>query len=327
MNTAIKATTRVGAVLFAALVSFSGMSQAATWPDKPVHIVVPYSAGGTTDFIARLIAQKVGEETGGTFVVENKTGGGGTIGAAYVARAKPDGTTFMTNDTAYAMLPALFKKLSWDHEHDLIPVTTLISTPVVLAVPANSRFKTLKALQDYAKANPGKLNFGTGGVGSSAHLQAVLFNSEAGIQATHVPYKGAGEAMVSLVGGQVDYLISASPTAIPQVNGGKVRALAITGDARIDPLKDTPTFAEAGLPEYTVMNWFGFAAPKGTDPSIIDKLYHAVKQALTDPDIKQRLASQGAIPGGATPEAFKALIQKEVKVWAAAAQGAGIQPQ
>src|SRR5690606_22631214 len=155
---------------------------------KPVRIVVPYSAGGTTDFVARLIAQKVGEQTGGTFVVENKTGGGGTIGTAYVARANPDGTTFMTNDTAYAMLPALYKKLNWDHDKDLIPVTTLISPPVVLAVPINSKFKTLQELRDYAKANPGKLNFGTGGVGSSAHLQADLFNAKAGIKATHVPY-------------------------------------------------------------------------------------------------------------------------------------------
>src|SRR5690606_26764344 len=153
--------------------------------------------------------------------------GGGTIGAAYAARATPDGTTFMTNDTAYAMLPSLFKKLSWNHAEDLVPVTTLISTPVVLAVPVNSRFKTLKELQDYAKANPGKLNFGTGGVGSSAHLQAELFNDKADVDATHVPYKGAGEAMLALVAGQVDYVISASPTAIPQVHGNKVRALAI----------------------------------------------------------------------------------------------------
>src|SRR5690606_15413893 len=175
--------------------------------------------------------------------------------------------------------------------------------------------------------NPGKLNFGTGGVGSSAHLQAELFNNKAGIQATHVPYKGAGEAMLALVAGQVDYLISASPTTIPQVKGGKVRALAITGDARIDPLIVVPTFTEAGLPQNTVMNWFGFAAPKGTDPAIIDKLYHAVKESLTDPEIRKRLDEQGAIPGGATPAEFKTLIQDEIKVWTTAAQGAGIQPQ
>ena len=164
-------------------------------------------------------------------------------------------------------------------------------------------------------------------MGSSAHLQAELFNNKAGIQATHVPYKGAGEAMLALVGGQVDYLISASPTTIPQVKGGKVRALAITGDTRIDPLKEVPTFTEAGLPQYAVMNWFGFAAPKGTDPAIIDKLYHAVKESLTDDAIKARLAEQGAIPGGLSPAEFEKLIQDEIKVWTAAAQGAGIQPQ
>lgn len=296
------------------------------WPDRPVRIVVPYAAGGTTDFAARLIAQKLAEKTGGSFIVENKAGGSGTIGTQQVVRSDANGATLLANDTSYAMLPGLFANLPWDHAHDLIPVTTMVQTPVVLMVPSNSPFKTLDDLRAYAKAHPGKLNFGSGGAGSSTHLQGALFNKDAGVDITHVPYKGAGEAMLGLVAGQVDVLITAAPTAMPQVDGKRARALAVTGAKRLPVLAEVPTFSEAGLPQFAVQNWFGLAAPKGTPPAVIQTIAADVKQALDDPALRKRLAEQGAEPGGISPAEFAARITKETAIWSEIAKSAGITP-
>jgi tripartite-type tricarboxylate transporter receptor subunit TctC len=190
------------------------------WPDKPVRLVVPYAPGGTTDFTARMVAEKLTQQTGKSFFVENKAGASGTIASAQVAKSAPDGSNFLVNDTTYAMLPALFARLPWDHAHDLVPVTTLATTPVVLVVAANSPFKSAQALIDQARKNPGKLNFGSGGNGSSTHLAAEVLKKEGKLSITHIPYKGAGDAMLGVIGNQVDLLITAAPTAVPQVQGG-----------------------------------------------------------------------------------------------------------
>ncbi|RUP27425.1 MAG: tripartite tricarboxylate transporter substrate binding protein [Curvibacter sp.] len=298
-----------------------------TWPDKPVRIVVPYAAGGTTDFAARQVAQKLTEQTGQSFFVENKTGASGTIGSNFVAKAAPDGNTLLTNDTTYAMLPAIFKKLPWDHASDLIPVTTLAITPVVLVVPAQSPFKTVADLIAHAKSHPGQLNFGSGGAGSSTHLAGEVFKKEAHVFMTHIPYKGAGDAMLALMGNQVDVLITASPTAIPVVKGGKVRALATTGDKRLAGLPGVPTFKEAGLAGFTVVNWFGLAAPKGTPTGVVQKLQQEVAKAMTDPALQERFSQQGAQPGGLPSTEFAALVKKEVAAWSAIAQSAGVKPE
>lgn len=297
------------------------------WPDKPVRIVVPYAAGGTTDFAARQVAQKLTEQTGQSFFVENKTGASGTIGSNFVAKAAPDGNTLLTNDTTYAMLPAIFKKLPWEHASDLIPVTTLAITPVVLVVPAQSPFKTVADLIAYAKSHPAQLNFGSGGAGSSTHLAGEVFKREAQVFMTHIPYKGAGDAMLALMGQQVDVLITASPTAIPVVKGGKVRALATTGDKRLAGLPAVPTFKEVGLPGFTVVNWFGLAAPKGTPASVVQKLQQEVAKAMTDPALQERFAQQGAQPGGLPSADFAALVKKEIAAWSAIAQSAGVKPE
>lgn len=299
---------------------------ASPWPSGPVHIVVPYSAGGTTDYGARLIAKRLAEQTGGSFIVDNKAGGSGTIGELFVARSAPNGLTLLSNDTAYTMLPALFKHLPWDLEKDLIPVTTLLQTPVVLVVPANSPFKNLDELRAYAKANPGKLNFGSGGTGSSTHLQGVEFDQDAGVNITHVPYKGAGDAMLGLISGQVQVLITAAPTAISQVQGGQARALAVTGKTRLPALPNVPTFSEAGLPAYDVHNWFGLAVPKGTPHAIIEEIATQVQKVLAEPDLIKLLASQGVEPGGISPTQFAALIRHDTAMWTQAAKRAGLQP-
>lgn len=317
-------TSSFFAMLTLAAVPVASLAQA--WPDKPVRLVVPYAPGGTTDFSARLVAEALTQQTGKSFYVENKAGASGTIGTSQVAKSAPDGTTFLVNDTTYAMLPALFAKLPWDHAGDLVPVTTLAVTPVVLVVAANSPFKTAQELFEHARKNPGKLNFGSGGNGSSTHLSAEVLKKEAKLSITHIPYKGAGDAMVGLLGNQIDLLITAAPTAVPQVQGGKARALAVTGDKPLPSLPNVPTFKQVGLPGYTVMNWFGLAAPKGTPKEIVDKLQGEVKKAMASPKVAERLDAMGASPGGIPSAEFAALVQKETKLWTDIAKSAGVRP-
>ncbi len=316
-------------ILIAAGLTLSQLTSWAqtAWPEKPVRIIVPYAPGGTTDYAARQIAQKLTEQTKQSFYVENKAGASGTIGTDLVAKAAPDGYTLLTNDTTYAMLPSLFAKLPWDHANGLVPVTTIAQTPVVLVVGINSPYKSLAELLAFAQKNPGKLNFGSGGPGSSTHLSAELLKKEGKFFMTHIPYKGAGEAMLGVVAGQVDVLVTASPTAIPQIKGGKLRALAITGDKRLPSLPDVPTFKEAGLRGYTVTNWFGLVAPKGTPPEVVGKLQAEVKKALADPALRERLTQQGAQPGGISPADFASFIKQETVIWGAVARLAGVKPE
>ena len=305
----------------------TAVSAQSVYPDKLVRIVVPYSPGGTTDTAARLVANKLTENLGKSFIVDNRIGATGTIGTASVARSPADGYTLLANDTTYSMLPNLFVKLPWDHATDLIPITTLLTTPVVLLVPANSPYKTLQEFVDAARKNPGKFNFGSGGPGSSTHFAAEVFKSQAGINITHIPYKGGGDAIAGLISNQIDMLIDAPPTAMPHVKGGKARALAISSLQRIAPMADVPTFAESGFPSYTVVNWFGLAAPKGTPKEIVMKLQTEVRKALNSPDLHERIVQLGAEPGGIEPEAYAKLIQNDTRRWAQLALEIGIKPQ
>lgn len=320
----MKLTSRLATVIGIACITLG--AQAQNWPDKPVRLVVPYAPGGTTDFSARLVADRLSQLTGKSFFVENKAGASGTIGTVMVAKSAPDGTTFLVNDTTYAMLPSLFSKLAWDHANDLVPVTTLAVTPVVLVVAANSPFKTAQELFEYARKNPGKLNFGSGGNGSSTHLSAEVLKKEAKLFVTHIPYKGAGDAMVGLLSNQVDLLITAAPTAVPQVKGGKIRALAITGDKQLAGLPGVPTFKDVGLPGYKVTNWFGLAAPKGTPTDVIDKLQATVSKALAEPTVLERLQTMGAQPGGMPSADFAHFIRSETKLWGDISKASGVQP-
>jgi tripartite-type tricarboxylate transporter receptor subunit TctC len=315
-------------ILAALTLSLNGVGQAQTnWPDTNVRLVVPYAPGGTTDFAARQIAQKLTEQTGKSFFVENKTGASGMIGTDMVAKSKADGATFQINDTTYAMLPHLFKKLPWDHANDLVPVTTLAVTPLVVVVGANAPYKTAKEFLEFAKKNPGKANYGSGGVGSSTHLGAELLKQSGNFFITHIPYKGAGDAIRGVMAGEVDILVTAAPTAIPAVAGGRVRALMVTSPKRLPALPDVPTTAEVGLKDFNATNWFGIAAPKGTPKPIIDKLQAEVKKAFSSPDLLKRFAEQGAEPGGIPVADFQKLVRDETQRWGKLIQAAGVQPE
>ncbi|SPA57091.1 Bug family tripartite tricarboxylate transporter substrate binding protein [Cupriavidus taiwanensis] len=316
--------------LFAVLAAIATASAApalAAYPDKPVRIVVPNPPGGAVDVVTRKVAQKLTEQTGQSFVVENKPGASGTIGTTLVVKAPADGYTLLANDNSYTTLPYVFKKLNWDHQTALVPIAPFAFSPVVVGVKADSRFKDLESLIRHAKAHPGEVTFGSGGPGSSPHFSAEAFQQAAGIKLMHVPYKGAGDAMVGLLGGSVDLLVVSTPTALAPVKGNQMRLLAISGKRRLDVFPEVPTFAEAGLPTFSLFNWSGLAAPKGTPAEVIARLQAEVQKALQSPDMKQFLAQMGSQPGSLDSSAFAQLIQRETEQWAAVAQKANIEKQ
>jgi tripartite-type tricarboxylate transporter receptor subunit TctC len=313
------------AAALAALASLPAF--AAGYPEKPVRIIVPYSPGGAVDVVARKVAQKLQEQMGQPFVIENKPGATGTIGTQLVARSDADGYTLLAIDNTYSVLPYVFKKLPWDHAKALTPITVAAFTPVVIAVRSESPYKDLKSLVAEARSNPDKLTYGTGGSGSAPHFSAEAFAMAANVQLMHVPYKGAGEAMTGLISNQVDMLFVSTPSASSQIKGGKVRALAVSGSKRLESFPDIPTFAEAGVPAFGVVNWSGLAAPAGTPDAVITRLHAEVKKALDTPDMKQFLASMSAEPGGMEPAAFSKLIREETARWEPVSKKANVERQ
>lgn len=303
------------AVILVAVSAFAGSPVRAEYPERPVKLVVPYAAGGTSDFVARITALKIGESTGKTFVVENKPGAAGRIGYGTVARSGGDGYTIVASDTSYAMLAGLYGKLEWAHETDLVPITVTASTPVVVVAHPSTGFKTLQDLINYAKANPGKLNYGSGGRGSSTHLAGELLKIVAGIDMVHVPFKGAGEAANGVLTNAVQVLVSAPPTVLGQVQSGMLAGLAITSPERSPALPNVPTAREAGLANYNVTNWFGLMAPKGTPEAVISFLQQHVEKALLLPEVKEKLAAQGASPVGSKPADAAAYLKSETEMW------------
>lgn len=314
--------------LLASSLVMPALTQAqSTWPSQPVKIVVPWATGGTVDMGARVIGQKIAEQTGQSVVVENKPGASSTIGFAQVLKSNPDGYTLIAFESSYAILPSLFKKLSWDHSEDLAVVGAVFQTPMVLVVPEKSPFKNLQALIEFGRANPGKLNFGSGGVGSSPHLSGELLQKEANIKLTHIPYKGGGEALSAVMAGNVDLLITATPTAIGHVQGGRVRALAVTGTQRSIAFPEVPTLKEAGLPNYVVMNWYGLGAPKNTPTQTLNQIYQLTVRALADPGLQSRFAQQGVEPLNMSASEFSSFIKAETIRWTSISQAAGLTPE
>ena len=297
------------------LLAAATVASAQGYPTKSVRIIVPYAPGGAVDAVTRKIAQKLTEQTGQTFFVENKAGATGTIGAGEAARSAPDGYTLLANDTTYSLLPHIFKKLPFDPAVDLVPVSAFVFAPMAVVVRTESKYKTLAALIADAKTEPGKVTYGTGGAGTTPHFSSEALGIASGARFLHVPYKGASEATMAVLGGQIDFQIASTPGVVGQVKGGKARLLAISGDKRATVLPDVPTFAEAGVKGYGVINFTGLWAPKGTPPAVLAKLEAEIAKAVAAPDIKayaEGIAADPRVIGGA---AFAKLLSESTANW------------
>lgn len=309
------------------IVAAAAVQAQAAYPAKPVKIVVPYPPGGAVDQVTRRIAQKLTEQTGQSFFVENKAGATGTIGAMQVARSPGDGYTLLANDTTYSILPQVFKKLPWDYAQDLVPVAGFNFAPTAVVVAANSPFKTLGDMVAYSQANPGKLNYGTGGAGTMPHFATEALQGASGLKATHVPFKGAGEATLALLGGTIDFQIASTPGVMGQVRGGKVRLLAVSGEQRLKALPNVPTFAQAGAPGYKVVNFTGLWAPKGTPEAVLETLRKEVVKAMASADVQAFADDLGAVPGVVSGPAFADKLKADAQLWEAVAAKVGLDKQ
>lgn len=309
------------------IVATAAVQAQAAYPAKPVKIVVPYPPGGAVDQVTRRIAQKLTEQTGQSFFVENKAGATGTIGAMQVARSPGDGYTLLANDTTYSILPQVFKKLPWDYAQDLVPVAGFNFAPTAVVVAANSPFKTLGDMVAYSQANPGKLNYGTGGAGTMPHFATEALQGASGLKATHVPFKGAGEATLALLGGTIDFQIASTPGVMGQVRGGKVRLLAVSGEQRLKALPNVPTFAQAGAPGYKVVNFTGLWAPKGTPEAVLETLRKEVVKAMASADVQAFADDLGAVPGVVSGPAFADKLKADAQLWEAVAAKVGVEKQ
>ena len=286
------------------------------YPTKPIRIVVPFPPGGTTDILARAAAQKMTEAWKEQAVVDNRPGAGGNIGAELVAKAPADGYTLLMGTVGtHAINASLYAKMPYDHVKDFAPVILVAAVPNVLVVHPSVPATTVAELIAYAKANPGKLNFASSGSGTSIHLAGELFKVMAGVQMTHVPYKGSAPAIADLLGGQVQLMFDNLPSALPQIRAGKLRALAVTSSQRAAALPDVPTIAESGLPGYEASSWFGLLAPAGTPADIVAKINGEVARWLASPEAKEKLLAQGANAAGGTPEDFARHIATETAKW------------
>jgi tripartite-type tricarboxylate transporter receptor subunit TctC len=295
------------------------------YPNRPVRIIVPFAPGGSTDVVARILADRLGTELKQSFVVENKPGAGGNIGADAVAKATPDGYMLLMGTTGVlAINKYLYKDMAFDPDRDLAPVsyTSLITNILVVnpQVPARS----VAELVRLAKAEPGRLTFASSGAGSSTHLSAELFKSMAGVDILHVPYKGSSQAITDVIAGQVTMLFDNAPSSMPFIEQGRLRALAVTSTRRMPNLPDVPTIDEAGVKGYESLSWSGIVAPAGTPRRIIDKLNAAIDKILRDPDVRQRFASLGVEPVGGPPEAFSRHIRAEAEKWGRVVKTANI---
>ena len=320
----------------AALASFGALlpqvaSAQAAWPAKAVRIVVPFAAGGTTDILARALAPELQKAFGQPFVVDNKPGAGGNSGAAEVAHSTADGYTLLMGTVGtHAINPALYPKMPYDHVKDFVPISLVAGVPNVVvlnpAFAARHNIQNMADLARAAKANPGKFNMASSGNGTSIHLAGELFKSMTGSYMVHFPYRGSGPALIDLIGGSMDLMFDNLPSALPQIKAGKLKALAVTSAQRSSALPDLPTVAEAGGPTlkgYEASSWFGLLAPAGTPPDLVNRLQQEIAKALGTPALKERLQSQGAIPGGNTSTQFAQLIAAESTKWAKVVKASG----
>ncbi len=314
----------VVALLLFGLPALAEDTSVQSYPDRPVHLIVPWPPGGGTDIFARAIGEKLHQSLGQPFVVENKPGAAGNIGATAVARAAPDGYTFMIATITLATNPALYKNLEFDATKDFAPIALIAGVPHMLVVNPAVPAKDVKELIALAKQKPGKLSYSSAGVGSPFQIAAELFKQKAGVDILHVPYKGGGPAVADVIGHHVDMTFANLVAVLPQAKAGQVRALAITSDKRSPAAPDIPTIAEAGLPGYAFTSWFGALAPAGTPPGIIKKLNGEIVKALKSPEVSAQLTEQGADLIASTPEEFSGYIKGETEKWSKVIEAAGI---
>lgn len=303
--------------LATAVVTGQPVLAADSWPSGRVTIVVPYTPGNITDIAARLVAQKLAERSGKTFIVENRPGASTQIGTELVARAKADGLTLLLTGAVFATNPALFAKLPYDSAKDLTPVGLVVSNPLVLVTSKAKPFKNFADLLAYAKANPGKLTVGSGGNGTLSHMAMALTSISTGVDMIHVPYKGGSAAAADTLSGQVDSMWDNPSSAIPQIRSGRIQPLAISGKQRNPAIPEVPTMAELGYADFEVINWFGMFAPGKTDPSLLELIHSEIQAVLELPDVKERFAKEGVTTGGLPRAKFAAFVAAETIKWAA----------
>jgi tripartite-type tricarboxylate transporter receptor subunit TctC len=300
---------------------------AQAWPAKPVRIVVPFAPGGSTDVVARMLAQKLTATWGQTVVVENRAGAGGNVGADVVAKSPGDGYTLLMASGSITINPHLYKNMPFDTKKDLVPISNVASGPMLVVVPENSPVKNLKDLIAAAKARPGALNFGSAGVGSQVHLASENFADAAGIDVSHVPYKGEALAFTDLIGSQTQFMVGNFAAASALLGNGRLRALAVTGKQRQPQLPDVPTAIEAGLPGFENYGWFGLLAPAGTPADIVAKVQRDTAKALAETETKARMYVQGMTPIGSTPTDFAKQMDAELLRWATVVKNRKLSPQ
>ena len=301
-------------LLLILLLALASSAQAQPYPSRPVRVIVPFPPGGTTDIVARLVAERLGATLGQPAVIENRAGAGGAIGAAEIAKAAPDGYTLgLATVSTHGVNPAINAKLPYDALRDFTPISNLASVPNVVSAHPALNINDVRTLVERAKAAPGKISYASAGNGSLSHMLGELFKSSTGIDLLHVPYKGVGPALNDTLGGQVNLLFDNLPSSLPHIQSGRLRALAVASPARLDSLPDVPTFAEAGVPELNDPSWFGLVGPAKLPPAVVSRVHDAVGKTLAAADLRERMRSAGAVPAGNTPEQFAGQIRAEVE--------------
>jgi tripartite-type tricarboxylate transporter receptor subunit TctC len=301
--------------LLAALAALPSAALAQAYPSRPVTIIVPYAAGGSLDAVTRILAKSMTARLGQTVLVENRAGAGSNIGAAYVAKSPPDGYTLFLASPATAINVSLYSQLSYDPEKDLAPVSLVTAVPSVLIVPASSPYKSVAELVAFARANPGKLNYSSGGAGSSEHLGSEMFKFYCGVDVTHIPYKGGAPAMTDLMAGQVSMMFSNRIGALPHIRSGKLRALGVADAVRSPQLPDVPTFGEAGYPDLKVLVWSGIMAPAGTPAAVVNRLHAVITEAMQAPDMRAQMDEMGVTIASGGPKEFGEFLRREIALW------------
>jgi len=313
-------------ILFALILACTGIQvHAQQYPSRPVRIIVPFSPGGGTDFIARMIAAKLSSNLGQQFIIDNRLGAGSTIGTEFALKSPPDGYTLLLTSGSYTVASSLYK-LKYDPIKDMVPIIQPDDGPFIMAVHPSLPVKTVKQFVALAKSKPGQINYASSGQGSISHLATELFAMNSGISLTHVPYKGTGQSVIDTIAGHNQFLLAAVASAMPHIKSERLRAIAATSGARLPALPNVPTVRESGY-DYEVSNWHGLMGPKGMPPAVVEKLNSEINKIIKDPDFSQKIAGEGLVPVGGTPERLLKLLNDEIANWAKVIERAGIKIQ